>query len=102
MQRTLAAVSAGIDQGFHIGGQVYVSLRGQVMADTALGLARPARDGRSALPMTPETITLWLSAGKPVTAVAVGRLWERGVLGLDDPVARHVPEFGVNGKDPIT
>jgi len=45
---------------------------------------------------------LWLSSGKPVTAVAVGRLWEAGELELDDPVQRFVPEFGTNGKEEIT
>jgi CubicO group peptidase (beta-lactamase class C family) len=45
---------------------------------------------------------LWLSAGKPVSAVAVAQLWERGLLELDDPVARHIPEFAAGGKDAIT
>jgi CubicO group peptidase (beta-lactamase class C family) len=45
---------------------------------------------------------LWLSSTKPVTAVAVAQLWERGRLELDDPVARHVPEFAANGKERIT
>jgi CubicO group peptidase (beta-lactamase class C family) len=33
------------------------------------------------------------SVGKPVIALAVLLLVERGMLGLDDPVARHWPEF---------
>jgi len=37
-----------------------------------------------------------------VAAVAIGQLWERGLLGLDDPIARHVPEFAQNGKGAIT
>ena len=98
MERTLAAVQSGIDQGLHIGAQVYVSLRGRAVIDTGVGLASP-HDGR---PMTADTITLWLSSGKPVTAVAIARLWERGLLDLDDPIARHVPEFAAHGKETIT
>jgi CubicO group peptidase (beta-lactamase class C family) len=31
-----------------------------------------------------------------------GALWDRGLLEIDDPVAKFVPEFGVHGKDRIT
>jgi CubicO group peptidase (beta-lactamase class C family) len=98
MQRTLAVIESGIEQGLHVGAQVYVSHRGRVVIDTGVGIARPS-DG---LPMTADTITLWLSSGKPVTAVGIARLWERGLLDLDDAVARHVPEFAAHGKESIT
>jgi CubicO group peptidase (beta-lactamase class C family) len=52
--------------------------------------------------MTPDSMVTWLSMTKPVVAVAIGQLWERGALALDDRVARHVPEFAVRGKDAIT
>lgn len=52
--------------------------------------------------MTEETINLWLSAGKPLTAMSIARLWEQGKLGLDDRVAQYIPEFGTLGKEPIT
>ncbi len=52
--------------------------------------------------MTRDTLMLWLSAGKPVTAAAVMQLVERGRVQLDDPVARYVPEFAVNGKETFT
>lgn len=45
---------------------------------------------------------LWLSSTKPVTAVALARLWELGSLDIDDAVARHIPEFAANGKGGIT
>jgi CubicO group peptidase (beta-lactamase class C family) len=102
MQRTMSAISEGMERGLHVGAQVYVSLRGEVMADEAVGVAWPGRDGAAALPMTRDTITLWLSAGKPITAVAVARLWERGALELDDPVAKFVPEFAAHGKESVT
>lgn len=66
------------------------------MADVALGESRPGTA------MTPDTLTLWLSAGKPITAVAIARLVERGQLTFDDLVAQHIPEFGVAGKQDIT
>lgn len=69
----MAAIRDGMERGLHLGAQVYVSLGGEVKADEAVGVARPAREGEPALPMTPETIVAWMSGGKPVTAVAVGR-----------------------------
>ncbi|HEX2643860.1 MAG TPA: serine hydrolase domain-containing protein, partial [Thermoanaerobaculia bacterium] len=53
-------------------------------------------------PLTPDHLMLWLSSTKPVGAVALARLWERGRLELDDPVVRFIPEFGANGKERIT
>ena len=96
LPRTMSAIRRGMDAGLHIGAQLYVSLRGEVIADAALGLAR---DG---VPMRPDTLMLWLSAGKPISAVAIAQVWERGLLDLDDPVAKHIPEFAANGKDIVT
>jgi CubicO group peptidase (beta-lactamase class C family) len=96
LPRTRQAIEEGIRQGLHLGGQLYVSLRGEVVADAALGEDRPGT------PLTPDHLMLWLSSTKPVAAVALAQLWERGRIGLDDPVARHIPEFGANGKETIT
>src|SRR5439155_17358774 len=94
--RTIAAIERGIAQGLHIGAQLYVSRRGQVVADVALG------EARRGVPMRTDTLMLWLSAGKPVTAVAVAQQRERGRLDWDDHVARHIPEFAAGGKETIT
>ena len=53
-------------------------------------------------PMQVDTLLPWFSATKPLTAAAVLQLWERGLLDPDDPVARHIPEFGANGKGRVT
>ena len=45
---------------------------------------------------------LWMSSVKPVTVIAIAQMWERGLLALDDPVSRHIPEFAANGKSSIT
>lgn len=94
--QTRAALEQGIREGLHLGAQIYVSLRGETVADGAVGENRPGE------PLTPDHLMLWLSSTKPVPAVALARLWEQGKLELDDPVARHVPEFAANGKEGIT
>jgi CubicO group peptidase (beta-lactamase class C family) len=44
-------------------------------------------------PTTPDTIYLWFSMTKIVTATAVMQLVERGALDLEDPVDRFLPSF---------
>ena len=96
LPRTREAIEAGIRDRLHLGAQLYVSLQGETVADAALGENRPGE------PLTRDHLMLWLSATKPVPAVAIAQLWERGLLELDDPVALHVPEFAANGKEGIT
>ena len=64
--------------------------------------------GQRAISPTPEAMT-WdtvfdmASLTKPViTAPSIMQLWEQGQLGLDDPVARHLPQFAAAGKANIT
>jgi len=52
--------------------------------------------------MRPDQLMLWMSSVKPVTAIAVAQMWERGLLAFDDPVAQHIPEFATSGKFAIT
>jgi CubicO group peptidase (beta-lactamase class C family) len=96
LSKTLQAIERGLQQRVHIAAQLYVSLRREVIADLALGDARPGVKLRS------DTLMPWLSAGKPIAAVAIAQLWERGLLDLDDRIARYIPEFAAGGKEPIT
>ncbi len=94
--KTLEAIREGVGQGLHLGAQVYVSKDLETIVDLALGEAEPG------VPLTSDHLMVWMSSTKPVAAVAWARLWEAGLADLDDPVARHVPEFGVHGKEEIT
>jgi CubicO group peptidase (beta-lactamase class C family) len=93
---TLAALESGRAAGLHLGAQLYASLRGEVVADLALGENAPGE------PLSRDHLLVWLSSTKPVTAVCVALVWERGLLDLDDPLARHLPEFAAHGKERIT
>ena len=50
-------------------------------------------DRENGMPMARDTIVQIYSMTKPVTGVALMQLWEQGRFGLDDPVARYLPEF---------
>ncbi|HEY1922505.1 MAG TPA: serine hydrolase domain-containing protein, partial [Tepidisphaeraceae bacterium] len=94
--KTAAIIEAGRSEKLHLGAQLYVSRDRRTLADAAFGEAQPGA------PMTPDSIPLWLSAGKPVAAVAIARFWESGKLDLDNPVARFIPEFAAKGKQNVT
>jgi CubicO group peptidase (beta-lactamase class C family) len=50
----------------------------------------------------PDALFFLFSASKPMVALLVHQLAERGQLRLDDPVTKHWPEFGQRGKQAIT
>ncbi len=53
-------------------------------------------------PLDGGTPMLLFSSIKPVTAVCIHLLRERGLLGYDDAVARHWPQFAQGGKERVT
>ena len=94
--RAMAVISQGIERGLHTGCQVYISVHGRILADCGIGMSR------SGASMSSDTINLWLSSGKPLTAVAILQAWEQGELRLDDRVTQFLPAFGQNGKEAVT
>lgn len=99
LSRTIGVIEAGIDRGLHPGAQLYVSRHGRTIFDDAFG--RTAFNGGGA-PVRADSLTLWMSAGKPVAAVALAQLVAVGRVTLDDLVCQHVPAFDRHGKRPIT
>jgi CubicO group peptidase (beta-lactamase class C family) len=95
LQPLLERLESGRESGWHHGAQAYVSLRGEVLLDAAIGESAPGRALR------PDDVMLWYSSGKPWTTVAVLQLWEQGLIGLDDLVADYVDGWG-SGKERAT
>ncbi len=80
-----------VERGWHPGAQVAVYRDGVLALELRLGDAEP------------EGMRLeWFSATKPVTAVAIHMLIERGQLSLDTRIAEVWPEFAQGGKDACT
>ncbi len=96
MPEVQAVVVDGMTDEWHIGVQLYVSLSGNTVIDLAAGRSHPDVD------ITHETLMPWLSATKPIAAVAIAQLCERHLLGYDDLVTRYIPRFAAHGKDRIT
>lgn len=70
---------------------VAVVVDGAISEEFGVGLAN-IREGTLATPRTPWPIC---SLTKSITCTAVMQLAERGLLGIDDPVRKHLPEWRV-------
>lgn len=96
MDRTVAVLAAGEDAGLHVGAQLHVVHDGRVVGEVARGLAAPGR------PMDADSMMTWLSCSKIALSVLFARVWQERLVGLDDPVATHIPEFAAHGKGAVT
>ena len=84
-----AIVAEGIEKGNIVGANVLFIKDNKEMHFTAHGYA----DKEAGKPMTRDTIFRLFSMTKPITAVAVLMLAERGKLDLWDNVSKYIPEF---------
>lgn len=91
----LDVLEQGRARGWHAGGQLAISRHGRPVVEMAAGEAAPG------VPITPDTLTAWFSACKPLTACAVALLYDQGSLDLDDRVVTYIPQFR-NGKESCT
>jgi CubicO group peptidase (beta-lactamase class C family) len=95
-----AEVTAAIGDKKLPGCVVLIGYRGRIVLARAYGNRRVEPERES---MTLDTVFDLASLTKPIaTATCAMILVERGKLRLDDPVAKHLPEFAVEGKDKIT
>lgn len=82
-------VSRAIAENRIVGAVVVVAQNGKVLYDKAAGLA----DREDRLPMRKDTVFRLASMTKPLVAVAALRLADQGLLRLDDPVTKWLPDF---------
>lgn len=78
-----------VDQQKLAGVTTLVARHGKVVHFDAYGKA----DAEKGTPQTKDTIFRIASMTKPIAGVAMMQLWEDGKWALDDPIAKHIPEF---------
>jgi len=88
-QRVEDVAREHLGRGWHSASQLSIYRHGKSEVDLRLGGGVGKR-------------MLWFSATKPITAVAIHMLVERGQLDLDAPVAEVWPEFSQGGKQAVT
>src|SRR3984893_10201089 len=84
-----AALRAYVDAGALAGAATLVWRHGRVVHTAILG----CRDLVTNLPVQRDTIFRIASRTKPPTPVPALMLYDEGRLALDEPIARHPPEF---------
>ncbi|MBL8774212.1 MAG: beta-lactamase family protein [Phenylobacterium sp.] len=78
-----------VDQQKLAGVVTLLARKGKVVNLDAYG----RQDVSQATPMAADSIFRIASMTKPIAGVAMMQLWEQGRWKLDDPVARHIPQF---------
>jgi CubicO group peptidase (beta-lactamase class C family) len=89
LARVDAAVETHIESGTLAGAVTLVARHGRIVHLNAMGL----KDRERGEPMAPDTLFRIFSMTKPVTAVAMMILYDRGLWRPEDPIAKHLPEF---------
>jgi len=101
LERAAEAFRAACGKHFP-GGQLVVRRFGQPVLNIYSGLARGWRDESAPLAVDDATLFPVYSCGKPLAATLIALLEQRGLLTLDQPLARTLPEFAQAGKGEIT
>ncbi|KAM0420662.1 hypothetical protein ACHAPT_011578 [Fusarium lateritium] len=95
--RIAKALQTILDRGV-TGVSVTAYYRGKPVIEGIAGYANVEKNH----PVKADTIFPVFSSTKGITALAVHIQAEKGLLRLDDPIAKYWPEFAVNGKEAIT
>jgi CubicO group peptidase (beta-lactamase class C family) len=98
-ERIEDCLARAVSSGRIVGGVVLVARDGESVIEMVAGFA----DGEAGRKMTADTIFRYSSLTKPIVATATMALVERGVIDLDDPITRWLPEFRPklpNGDEP--
>ncbi|GAA1665977.1 serine hydrolase domain-containing protein [Kribbella yunnanensis] len=100
---------AGTAKPLFAGAVTLLGHDGRVVTRQATGLALKYADGSGTelpadqqIPMRTDTIFDMASVSKLFTSIVVLQQVEKGKVGLDEPIAKYVPEFAENGKAAIT
>jgi CubicO group peptidase (beta-lactamase class C family) len=86
------------------GGQLVLRRNGKLILNESIGVARGFRPSEQIPPAQVQSQTPFpvLSAGKPLAAIVIAMLEDRGVFDVNAPIAQIFPEFARHGKERIT
>lgn len=93
-ERVREAFANNFAEHNEVGAAVAVTVGGVLVVDLWAGWNDPAQTR----PWHPDTIVNVWSVGKAVSSLCLLRLVERGLVDLDEPVAKYWPEFAQAGK----
>ncbi|MCA8987192.1 MAG: beta-lactamase family protein [Planctomycetaceae bacterium] len=88
-------VTAGLEKQLHLGVQLSLA-NDERQVDVAFG------EVRAGVPLSPGDSLSWLSACKPITAVAILQLVDQGKFSLDTPLNLLLPQFRYGPAGEVT
>ncbi len=89
LKKIAPALQVYIDMGQTPGFLTTIAKNGKIIHFETIGM----RDVENKKPVEDDTIFRIYSMSKPITSVAVMILYDEGLLQLDDPVEKYLPEF---------
>jgi CubicO group peptidase (beta-lactamase class C family) len=89
LDKITAVLKNDVAQKTLVGGVLLIARHGKIAYLQAVG----ARDPQENAPMTPDSIFRIYSMSKMVTVTAALTLVEDGLISLDDPIAKYLPQF---------
>jgi CubicO group peptidase (beta-lactamase class C family) len=90
LKAAASLLEAEVEQGGITAGSIVVARRDTIVLAAGFGTLWPEAGSPA---VEAESIFLLASITKPVTAAALMRLVDRGLVSLDDPVEHYIPEF---------
>ena len=82
-------IEKAIDKNSIPGAVVLVAKNNQIIYKKAFGIKNPETND----PYQIDDIFRIASMTKAITSIGIMKLWERGLIGLDDPIENYIPEF---------
>ena len=82
-------IEKAIDENSIPGAVVLVSKNNQIIYKKAYGIKNPETNDNYQV----DDIFRIASMTKAITSTGIMKLWERGLIGLDDPIENYIPEF---------
>ncbi|MCP3033548.1 serine hydrolase [Halobacillus sp. A1] len=102
-----SVIESKITEGAMPGAVTLVARKGHIAQHEAYGHSLLYKDDEGTkaeqpIQMQKDTIFDVASISKVFTSTAAMKLYEEGHFELNDPVAKHIPEFAQNGKEDVT
>lgn len=85
--RVEQVINEGIERKLHTCVQIFISIKDEELISEGFGQAAEG------VACDKDTVMLWRSAGKPLTAVAICKAWEDQQLRLQTPIGWYLPEI---------
>lgn len=96
-EKVRALLQSNVESGAELGASIAVNIDGKLAVDIYGGYV----DAERTKPWTKDTIVNVWSSTKTVITLAVLILHDRGLLDINENVAKYWPEFAVNGKQDV-